>query len=67
MTVSLAKTWFGKGGYIPSIMGGLLRSGPYFMTAAMAQGGRLVRNNKTRMASRKSRRGHTRRAKRSHK
>ena len=61
--------WLGLGGYAPSIMGTILKSGPYFVTAAVAQASRLINNTKARMASRrstkKSRRpstGHTRRS-----
>jgi hypothetical protein len=57
------------GGFIPSVMGGVVRVAPYFTTAAMIQGSRLVENNKERMASRRrprSRRRHTRRAKRTY-
>lgn len=53
-----------RGGFYPSVMGGMLKTGPYFMTAAMVQGVRLVGNNKTRMAKRRSR-GSRRRTKRS--
>ena len=41
-----------KGGYYPSIMQGLLRTGPYFTTLAISQGFRLVRNNTKRLANR---------------
>ncbi len=57
------------GGFIPSVMGGVVRAAPYFTTAAMIQGSRLVQNNKERMASRRrprSRRRYTRRAKRTY-
>lgn len=50
-----------KGGFIPSVMGGVMKVGPYFMTAAMAQGSRLLRNNRSRMSSRKNKRQATRR------
>ena len=59
------------GGFMPSIMGGVLKSGPYFMTAAISQGSRLMHNNRKRMATRRRgrqnmrRRRHTRRVKRS--
>jgi len=43
-----------KGGFIPSVMGGVMKAGPYFMTAAVAQGSRLLRNNRSRMASRRN-------------
>jgi hypothetical protein len=58
-----------RGGFYPSVMTGLIRTGPYFMTAAAAQASRLIRNNKTRMSkrkgSRKTRRRRTKRTKRS--
>lgn len=54
-----------RGGFYPSVMGGMLKTGPYFMTVAVAQGVRLVGNNKTRMAKRRGRsRGSRRRTKR---
>ena len=64
-------TWVWKkkmsGGFAPSIMGGVVRVGSYAVTAAIAQGSRLIRNNKKRMASRRhgrSRVRHTRHNKR---
>ena len=51
-------TWVWKkkmsGGFAPSIMGGVVRVGSYAVTAAIAQGSRLLRNNKKRMTSRGS-------------
>ncbi len=41
------------GGFYPSVMYGLSSAGPYFVTAAFAQGARLIRNNKERMATRR--------------
>jgi len=41
-----------SGGFYPSLMGGVLQNGPYLVTAAFAQGSRLVSGNKERMASR---------------
>ena len=41
-----------RGGYYPSIMQGILRTGPYFTTIAVSQGIRLIRNNSKRMANR---------------
>jgi len=54
-----------KGGFYPSVMVGLSQSGRYFITAAFAQGVRLVRNNKSRMACRKFTRRRSKRSKRS--
>lgn len=51
-----------RGGFYPSVMAGLTTTGPYFVTAAFAQGLRLVRNEKKRMASRRRGRGKTRKA-----
>jgi len=42
-----------QGGFYPSLMGGVLQNGPYLVTAAFAQGSRLVRGNRERMATRK--------------
>ena len=44
-----------KGGFYPSIMGGILSNGPVFFAPAIAQGVRLLRNNTTRMRSRRNR------------
>ena len=53
------------GGFYPSIMTGVIRTGPYFMTAAVAQASRLIRNNKSRMSNRKgSRKGSRKRSRR---
>ncbi len=41
-----------RGGFIPSAMGNLLTTGPLFLTAAVSQGMRLLRNNKERMMAR---------------
>ena len=41
-----------RGGFFPSIMGGLLTNGPIFFAPAFAQGVRLLRNNTARMKSR---------------
>ncbi|NBV77140.1 hypothetical protein EBR66_03195 [bacterium] len=54
-----------KGGFYPSVMVGVSQTGPYFVTAAIAQGVRLVRNNKSRMARRKQGRRRSKRSKRS--
>jgi hypothetical protein len=64
-------TWVWKkkmsGGFVPSVMGGVMRVGSYAVTVAVAQGSRLLRNNKKRMSlrRRRSRVRHTRRNKRS--
>ena len=42
-----------RGGFYPSLMGGLLTTGPLFFTPAIAQGIRLLRNNASRMKSRR--------------
>jgi len=58
-----------RGGFYPSIMVGVTRVGPYLLTSAASQAVRLVNNNKTRMAkrrsSRKMKRRRTKRTKRS--
>jgi hypothetical protein len=43
-----------KGGFYPSIMGGVLSNGPALLAPAMIQGVKLLRNNKERMRSRKN-------------
>ena len=42
-----------RGGFYPSVMHGIATTGPYFMTAAVGQGIRLVRNETGRMKGRK--------------
>lgn len=42
-----------RGGFYPSLMGGVLSNGPLLFPAAIGQGMRLLRNNKIRMSSRK--------------
>ena len=42
-----------KGGFYPSLMGGVLSNGPLFLTPAIAQGVRLLRNSTARLKSRK--------------
>jgi hypothetical protein len=66
-----------KGGFYPSVMHGVATTGPMFITACVAQGVRLLRNNTERLRERarilgqgsksrsKSRRGTTRHSKRS--
>ena len=65
-----------KGGFYPSVMHGVATTGPMFITACVAQGVRLLRNNTERLRERarilgqgrgkgKSRRGATRHSKRS--
>jgi hypothetical protein len=44
-----------RGGFYPSVMHGIATTGPYFMTTAVAQGFRLIQNDKERMKSRRSR------------
>ena len=53
-------SWRAKGGFYPSVMAGVSTTGPYFLTAAFAQGARLIRNNRTRMASRRRKQGRRR-------
>lgn len=68
-----------KGGFYPSVMHGVATTGPMFITACVAQGVRLLRNNTERLRERarilgqgnksksksRSRRGATRHSKRS--
>jgi len=64
-----------KGGFYPSVMHGVATTGPMFITACVAQGVRLLRNNTERLRERarilgqggpsRRRRGTTRRSKRS--
>lgn len=49
-----------RGGFYPSLMGGVLSNGPIFVSAAIAQGVRLVRGSDERLKSRR-RRGKTHR------
>ncbi len=42
-----------KGGFYPSLMGGVLSNGPLFVPAALGQGMRLLRNNTKRMSARR--------------
>ena len=44
-----------RGGFYPSIMGGVLSNGPILFTPALASGFRLLRNNTERMKSRSKR------------
>jgi hypothetical protein len=41
-----------RGGFTPSLMGGVLSNGPLLMTPALAQGFRLLRNNTERLRTR---------------
>jgi len=50
------KTRRTKGGFVPSLMGGVLSNGPLLLTPAIAQGYRLLRNDKERMKSRRRKR-----------
>ena len=45
-----------RGGFYPSLMGGVLSNGPLFFTPAILQGVKLLRNNTARMKSRRRRR-----------
>lgn len=45
-----------RGGFYPSLMGGVLSNGPLLVSAAVAQGARLLRNESERMKHRKTRR-----------
>jgi hypothetical protein len=49
-----------RGGFYPSIMGGVLSNGPILFTPALASGFRLLRNNTERMRSRSHSRSHSR-------
>jgi hypothetical protein len=61
-----SKKWRGRGGFYPSVMSGVVTTGQLFIPATIAQGFRLLRNNKTRMASRRKHAGRrTKRTKRS--
>jgi hypothetical protein len=42
-----------KGGFYPTLMGGVLSNGPLLVPAAIGQGMRLFRNNSRRMSVRK--------------
>lgn len=42
-----------RGGFYPSLMGGVLSNGPLLVPAAIGQGMRLFRNNSRRMSVRK--------------
>jgi hypothetical protein len=49
------RTWKSRGGFVPSAMVGLTQAGPFFVTMCLAQGSRLIANNRARMASRRIR------------
>jgi hypothetical protein len=53
-----------KGGFYPSVMGGVIRNGPLFITAAVAQASRLIRGSKRSGSSRKRTRRRTKRTRR---
>ena len=55
-----------KGGFYPTAMGSILRSGPAFVTSAIITAFKLIRGDKERMGSR-SRAHNTRKVKRSKK
>ena len=44
---------FFRGGFFPSVMGGLVSKASYLSTAALAQGARLIWGNKKRMSQRR--------------
>ncbi len=44
---------FFRGGFYPSLMGGVLQNGPYLMGAAFTQGARLIEQDKKRRRSRR--------------
>ena len=46
-----------RGGFIPSVMGGVVSYGTALLTSSLALGMRLLRNEKKRMATRKSKAG----------
>lgn len=60
-----------RGGFYPTAMGSILRSGPAFVTSAIVTAFKLIRGDKERMASRSrvrnSRAHRTRKVKRSNK
>ena len=53
-----------RGGFVPSLMGGVLSNGPLLLTPAIAQGYRLLRNDKERMKSRRNRKRNIRKTRR---
>ena len=56
-----------KGGFYPSLMGGVLSNGPLLVSAAVAQGARLLRHESERMKHRKTRRVASKRTSKSRK
>jgi hypothetical protein len=44
---------FFRGGFVPSVMGGLVSKASYLSTSAIAQGVRLLWNDKKRMSKRR--------------
>lgn len=54
-----------KGGFYPSVMGPILKSGPMFLTLAGLQARKLYENDKKRLSSRRRSRKGTRKTKRS--
>jgi hypothetical protein len=46
-------SWRATGGFYPSVMGGVATTGPYFVTAVVAQAARLIRNERQRMSTRR--------------
>jgi len=45
-----------KGGFYPSVMGGVIRNGPLFITAAVAQASRLIRGSSRKRTRRRTKR-----------
>jgi hypothetical protein len=60
------RTYKKKGGFYPSLMGGVVSNGPFLIAPALAQAARLFRNESDRFQARLkgSRKSHTRRSKR---
>jgi len=54
-----------RGGFYPSVMGTILKSGPIFLSLAGFQARKLLANDKSRISSRKRSRNGTRKTKRS--
>ena len=49
-----------RGGFIPSVMGGVVSYGAALLTSSLALGMRLLRNEKKRMATRRRKAGKSR-------
>jgi hypothetical protein len=52
-SVHQPQEFFSRGGFYPTLMGGVIQNGPYLMSAAFAQGARLIQGDKKRMSRRK--------------